>query len=291
MLDTDMMLSLLCCPACGVKLKALDSTGADVTTVTTVTTATTATTATITALCCDNCQTHYPIVDGIIDFVPDFAPSEGLAQQFMENPFVVDIYESFFRPTFTKLGSTIKYQDEDSWLDALDEQHGLTQVDVALDLAAGTGRYSRKMIDRYQPSALIAADLSMPMLKKHREISDGLGYDSILYIRADAHQLPIQSAVVNRLNCFGALHLFPDPAQAIKELGRVATQEAVLSCLVACEHDEKWKKRMQSAFSQLASFHFFQRDVLISDLESAGFQQFSDLQKQMLMMFSAVVRS
>ncbi len=41
-----------------------------------------------------------------------------------------------------------------------------------------------------------------PMLKKHQEISKGLGYDAILYIRADAHHLPIKSTVVNRLNRF-----------------------------------------------------------------------------------------
>ena len=271
MINSDSAITLLCCPTCGGDLRALnDSSGSAA------------------ALHCAPCQAHYPINDNIIDFVPDFQPSEGLAQQFMESPLVVDVYESFFRPAFTSLGSTIKYQDEDQWLDALDHQHGLTQVDVVLDLAAGTGRYSRKMIDRYQPKTLIAADLSMPMLKKHQEISKGLGYDGMLYIRADAHHLPIKSAVVNRLNCFGALHLFPDPAQAIKELGRVAADTAVLSCLIACEHQSPIKKRLQAAFSQLASFHFFQRDVLQADLENAGFKQFENMQKHMLMMFSAV---
>lgn len=275
MIETKTALSLLSCPACGGHLHAMKgSSGNDAF-------------DSVVEFHCSPCQAHYPVVDGIIDFVPDIEPSEGLAQQFMENPFIVDIYESFFRPTFTKLGSTIKYQDEDHWLDVLDEKNHLTQVDVALDLAAGTGRYSRKMIDRYQPKTLIAADLSLPMLKKHRGTSEGLDYDNILYVRADAHSLPIKTSVVNRLNCFGALHLFPNPAQAINELGRVGTESAVLSCLVAAEHNDDLKKRMQSVFSQLASFHFFQKDILQNDLESAGFQQFDYVQKQMLMMFSA----
>jgi uncharacterized protein YbaR (Trm112 family) len=61
-------------------------------------------------ICCRRCQAKYPIIGGVIDFFPQYVSSTSLSQKFMENRYVVKMYEKYFRPAFTRLGSPIKYR-------------------------------------------------------------------------------------------------------------------------------------------------------------------------------------
>lgn len=233
---------------------------------------------------CGVCHVAYSYGAGFLDFMPDFTPSDGLAQRFMENKYVVDVYERYFRPAFTALGSPIKYHEEEAWLKAIDSPR---PVKTVLDLAAGTGRYARMLADLHQPEIVFAADISEPMIRKGVEICAAKGYSNILYMRADAHHLPFSDASIDRINCFGALHLFPDPPQAIKELGRVGAEQAIFSCLAACEYHSGWQKPLQALFTRFATFTFFAVDDLNKYLQSAHFSSMKPLQKEMLLMFEA----
>lgn len=234
---------------------------------------------------CSHCGSRYSYAKGYIDFMPAMEPgAQGLSQKAMETPWVVSIYEDVFRPLFTALGSPIKYQEELDWL----QRHkAIEPVDYVLDLAAGTGRYSRLLSDMYRPKLVLAVDISEPMLKANVMKSRQDGYDNIIAIRGDAHHLPVADRVIDYFNCFGALHLFPEPRRAINDIARVVKPGAVFSCLTAVELQSYGRRLLQAAFSRFAKFKFFTRRELADYLLGAGFVQQGSLQKQMLIMFTA----
>lgn len=236
------------------------------------------------ALRCQHCGQAYPILDGVVDFLPDWRSHPGLAQRFMEHPWIVAVYEDYFRPFFTKLGSSVTYDDELRWLQRFTSPQG---NGVVLDLACGTGRYARLLADLHTPALVLAVDISLPMLKQAHKKAQNEGYQNILFLRGDAHQLPLANGVVDRLNCFGALHLFPDPPRAIAELGRMAKAGAVFTCLTAAITSPGIQRTVQKGISRLADFRFFDSEDLRRLLSSVGYDEAGFEQFGMLLLFSA----
>ena len=236
------------------------------------------------ALECTVCKRCYPIVDDIIDFCPGIEQRSGigLAQKFMEHKGVVSIYERYFRPAFTRLGSSIKYDEEIQWLSRIPTGIPVT---AALDLACGTGKYSRLMYRLYRPRFVFAVDISLAMLQKAAACSMEKGRDHIIYIRGDAGALPLRSGMVQRANCFGALHLFPDVTGAIGEIARILPGGAAFSCLTSRQTNGFFINAGQSAFSRLFSFHFFDEDWLEKSLATAGFELEEKEHKNMVLLF------
>jgi ubiquinone/menaquinone biosynthesis C-methylase UbiE len=233
---------------------------------------------------CAGCSSIYPIEKGIVDFYPEYRSAKLGAQRAMESRFIVSIYENHWRPWFTSLGSTLTYEEEEAWLLA---QHDRKQVESVLDVGAGTGRYARVLASAYRPKLVIALDLSKPMVERGSEAAEEEGYDNILFTKGDAQRLPVRDGAIDLLNCFGALHLFPDPYRAIDELSRVARPGAVFTCLTACKSGEPRGSRRQGWFSNLATFHFFDIEEMRAKLDSVGFADFSHEQHGSVLLFSA----
>ena len=68
---------------------------------------------------------------------------------------------------------------------------------------------------------VVALDLSLPMLHHARRRADEEGLENIVFVRASAQDLPLEDGAFHSVNCCGALHLFPDAAQALREVARV----------------------------------------------------------------------
>ncbi|MDY6832491.1 MAG: methyltransferase domain-containing protein [Thermodesulfobacteriota bacterium] len=238
------------------------------------------------ALQCAGCRASYPVVNGVLDFLPDYHEhrQQGLAQWLMENRAVVSVYEKYFRPAFTRMGSPITYEEEMAWLKGV--QTG-RPVKTVLDLACGTGKYARMLNDFYGPDLVFAADISLPMLEQAVAYANAAGSKNILHIRADAGALPFKDNAIDRANCFGALHLFPDAPRAIRELGRTASEDAVFTCLTG--RKVRLLSPVQKIFSLLMTFQFFDGDRLQQALIEAGFGEMDCVvHRQMVLMFGAV---
>ncbi len=236
---------------------------------------------------CKSCSSEYPVVNGIIDFFPDYKHESGFAQKFMENKSVVNIYEKYWRPVFTRFGSPVTYKEEESWLRSFVNKGKVNRI---LDLATGTGSYARMLADIYKPEIVLAFDLSMPMLQKAVEDSAPAGYKNIVFLRGSAQCLPFINNSIDRINCFGALHLFPDPFGAIEELSRVGKDKTVFTCLTTCKADGIFSGRFQRFFSKAASFIFFNIEELKNHLNGAGFRDFQYITSKMLVMFMAKLK-
>jgi SAM-dependent methyltransferase/uncharacterized protein YbaR (Trm112 family) len=236
---------------------------------------------------CRRCHAAFPLVDGVVDFLGERLGSPGLAQRVMEARPVAAVYEEWFRPAFTALGSSVTYADEDAFLDA----HAAPAGDVIVDLACGSGRYTRWLADTFPDSIVLGIDISWAMLRiaQDRAREDGLG--NVVFLRADAGNLPLRDASVGHFNCFGALHLFPDAEAAIDEAGRVCADDASLALLTAARLPGMLTGTAQGVFSRAAKFRFFAMQELAGMLEHAGFADTVFRQKAMLALVAATRRA
>lgn len=191
---------LLCCPNCGGALVAGTPDTASVQ--------------------CGVCAASYPIADDIIDLLPAEARPRSLAQRLMESEAVVRIYESrLWRRSAVatwKLG--ISFERE---RDLILRAAGLTEAAVVLDLACGSGIYTRPLARQARGGTVLGLDLSLPMLRYASKRIHEEQLSNVLLIHGTALQLPFPSARFDLVNCCGALHLFPDVPRALSEVHRV----------------------------------------------------------------------
>jgi len=194
----------------------------------------------------------------------------GISQRFMESSLVASIYERQFRPALTWLGGGPSYAEEDRYLERwMDPVPG----DI-LDLACGTGRYTRRFAARFPDRQAVGADISAPMLARAaqeppRSRADGRGLPP-RYVTASAMALPFPSGAFGAASCFGALHLFPDPAAALVELGRVLAPGGTLTVLTAAGADGGARLLFQQTFDRVARLRFVPRGEVEAALATGG---------------------
>lgn len=89
-----------------------------------------------------------------------------------------------------------------------------------LEVAAGTGRVTRRLLERLPPDAeLVATDLNGPMLD---EAQRRVGTDArVSWQTADAQALPFAAARFDAVVCQFGLMFVPDKSQALAEMRRV----------------------------------------------------------------------
>ncbi|MFT5681972.1 MAG: SAM-dependent methyltransferase [Myxococcota bacterium] len=204
---------------------------------------------------------RYLITDGLIDFCPDITSRPGLAQRAMESPGVARIYEGRFRPALTRLVGGPSYAAESDYL----WRHLGPPGGVVLDLACGTGRYTRMLAERLGADRVIGLDLSGAMLAHARAESPGLSF-----VRGSAQALPIRTGSLAAVVSFGALHLFPDPAAALTEVGRVLEPGGRFVCLTAHAPDAGAVRVLQDRVGGAIRLRFLPRSVIEAGLSGGG---------------------
>lgn len=235
------------------------------------------------ALRCVSCGRSYGARGGIWDFAPDLASQPGLAQRFMEAPAIVSIYERWFRPTLTRLVSPLRYDEEERYLE---RWLGAT-TGAMLDLACGTGRYTRWLGERAGDRAVLGLDLSRAMLLEAHRRAAAVGRFDLTFARGSALALPITSGALGAVCSFGALHLFPDPPLAIAEIGRALAPGGRFVCLTVARAPSGALRPLEQAFSRAASLRFFERDALTRWLGAAGLDALDLTQQGAMLLFAA----
>lgn len=192
---------LLCCPACGrgsLVADALHAAGVQ----------------------CVACGASYPITEEVIDLLPDASPPGSLAQRIMEAESVVRIYESrLWRRSVVaswKLGISFEHER-----DLILRAANLDDAATVLDLACGSGIYTRPLARQVRAGTVIGLDLSLPMLRYASQRVGEAGLHNVVLIHGTALQLPFPANRFDLVNCCGALHLFPDVPGVLGEVHRV----------------------------------------------------------------------
>jgi demethylmenaquinone methyltransferase/2-methoxy-6-polyprenyl-1,4-benzoquinol methylase len=134
-------------------------------------------------------------------------------------------------------------------------------LERVVDLGGGTGRVSRTIRDLGIEASVF--DYSAGMLRRATEAG-------IAGVRADAATLPIRDASVDAVVVTDALHHFPEPEAAIREVARALAPGGVL---VIREFDPSTRRgRALAALESVAGMdsQFFPAGVLASVFEDAG---------------------
>ena len=99
-----------------------------------------------------------------------------------------------------------------------------------LEVGCGPGVYTVQAAPRLKPDGqLIALDLQREMVERASERVREAGLDNVEFYVADAHQLPLEDASVDRAFLVGVLPEVPDPQAALAELHRVLRSGGILS--------------------------------------------------------------
>lgn len=231
---------------------------------------------------CAACSSLYPIVEGIIDFFPSYSGSSKMLQWAMEKHFVVQAYEDYLRPAFTRFfsKSLVDYDKEVAWLN----DHIPQNVKVVLDLASGTGRYTEIISAIRSPEIVFAVDVSLPMLIAAKKRNSRRGLSNVFYLRADAHHLPFRDNSFDLTLCFGAMHLFQNPSNCIDEISRTTQRGGVFAALTA--GSVKGKETSMAILSRILSWTFFDKKWIATHLGSRQIELTSYIQSSHVALFS-----
>ncbi|MFC4586719.1 class I SAM-dependent methyltransferase [Sphaerisporangium corydalis] len=176
---------------------------------------------------CASCSVTYPIARGILDLAEGVSEdvsdvtheaTSDLLQKLAEMPSMGLYYESVLRPAYLRIaganwGGAVTPGDEDDYV----AEHIAPVDGPVLDLAAGAGRWTAIVARTVGADRLIALDMGLPMLTVLRE-----KLPAVPAVRASALDIPFEDASFGAVNCWNALHAFPDDAAtAISEVGRV----------------------------------------------------------------------
>jgi len=111
------------------------------------------------------------------------------------------------------------------WRTKAVESLRLPRGSVVLDIAAGTGDFTRELAKQGQRA--IATDMSFGMLAS--------GYEMGTSFQADAQRLPFENASMDGVTCGYALRNFTDLAATLREMGRVVRPGGRIAILEVAE--------------------------------------------------------
>jgi len=232
---------------------------------------------------CPACRTRFPERDGFIDFAPEIESQPGLGQRLLDSAAVTAIYERWWRPALLRLASPIRNADEEAYL----SKFSAPGEGPVLDLACGTGYFSRFLAGKVGARRVVGLDLSFAMLKRARQEALAAGLAEIALIRGSALRLPFADGRLASVNCSGALHLFPDPIKAVSEVGRALKSGGTFTCLTLRRRDGVFWRRRQAMVSRLFGLRFFDDAVIPRALEQHGMRLVDSQRWDMVLLFAA----
>ncbi len=118
-------------------------------------------------------------------------------------------------PRYDLITRMFSYGMDPAWKRKAVERAGLPAGADVLDLACGTGDFSKLVLNRDQTARPVSADLTLNMLRLARQ--DGLPYP----VCADAMRLPFPSESFDAIFVGYGLRNFPNLAAALTEMRRV----------------------------------------------------------------------
>ncbi len=193
----------------------------------------------------------------------------------MESPLLASIYESRLwrrSPVLSALLGISFDAEQRLILDAANLQ-GDERV---LDLACGTGIYTRPLADRLPRGHVVGLDLSPPMLRYAADAARADGLDNLAWTRASALALPFPNTTFTVVLCSAALHLMPDTGRALAESHRVLRPGGSI-VLAVFRMQSGWLARATARARRGVGTRAFSTESLEQALTAAGFSAMQSL--------------
>ncbi len=178
------------------------------------------------SLTCGKCGTTYPVDEnGIVRVLPKAPARMNPAVRMGQWNWVAAVYDRFWRTrAMTFLTGEMFPPERET--DIVADSIGLKRGSLFLDNACANGFYARRIAQRLirdgQEGVVFAVDASMPMLRIAQRLARNEGVaDRIVFVHADAEQLPFADGLFDGIMCGGSLNEFTAPDQVLRELRRV----------------------------------------------------------------------
>ncbi len=166
---------------------------------------------------CAECQSSYPVADGVVDLVLEQDSPSGL-QRGLELRWVARSWERHLRPALS-VAVTRRRFDRDSEYLLLRSLLGTPEGPV-LDLGCGTGLFARRLAREPGMPPLIGMDVARAMLEESvaqaREARVHVDF-----VHAAAPELPFLDASLGGVLHSDGLHLVEEAGQLFAEVSRV----------------------------------------------------------------------
>lgn len=217
--------------------------------------------------------------DGYLDLLPEEGiESTGRTQDLMLSRVVPAIYERWWRPALGRMAKGVLgpgMRDEHRIARLL---LGLSPGDGVLDVACGTGNFTRDFARSVGPGGLVVGiDVSRTMLARAVADTRSAGLGNAAYVRGDAQELPFRDSSFDAVCCFAALHLFADPMRALDRMAAVLTPGGRIALFTSIRARSAPIRTLDGALAAQSGMRMFERGEVLDALEERGF---SDLEQR-----------
>ena len=212
---------------------------------------------------------------GYLDLLGEEEPeSTGAIQDLMLTGVVPRIYERWWRPA---LGRAFK----GVFGPGMKDEHriarlllGLSPRDGVLDVACGTGNFTRGFARTVGPEGLaVGIDVSVTMLSKAASDTASAGLDDrTAFVRGSAQELPFVEHSFDAVCCFAALHLFEDPMAALDSMASVLTPGGRVAIFTTVRGRSAPLRTVESIAGARSGTRMFERTEVVRALEERGFE-------------------
>ena len=176
-------------------------------------------------LVCRECDTRYPIVDGIPDLIaPEREPTPGRYRTESLENFIAGVYD-FVAPIMSMAiwrCSPLRYVDHEN------RALGRAQGGLYVEAPIGTGVALAPVVADYHDTLIVGIDKSWNMLYKAQRRLRKLAAPFQL-VRADYHALPLATGAVQSLQSLNGLHGFMDRVAVLDEFHRCLADDGFFS--------------------------------------------------------------
>jgi SAM-dependent methyltransferase len=236
---------------------------------------------------CRGCQRVFPVVDGVIDFLPEPAaePTEFSAHLFHQTLAVGSRYDQKMRTSFVR----VLGRDADQ---AFSPEHEIDYVRgfigserPVLDLACGTGRLTSQMVAFVSPTELIGVDLSMRQLSA---CAKQPGMHGMLLAHGTALALPFGDESLGAVTLINALQQIPEPQRVLAEIGRCLRPRGRLVCTTYRSYTDGIGGYIRSTYARAFKIRSFAESEIDEWCRGAGMQLLDVRGPASVLMFAAM---
>ncbi|HEX8854976.1 MAG TPA: methyltransferase domain-containing protein [Thermoleophilaceae bacterium] len=214
---------------------------------------------------------------GYLDLIGEQPPeSTGRTQDLMLSRGMPRVYERWWRPAFGRIAKGVfgPGMEEERRIARL--LLGLSPGDGVLDVACGTGNFSRDFGRSVGPEGLVVGiDVSEPMLTRAVEETRNAGLDNVAYVRGPAEALPFRDESFDAVCCFAAFHLFANPERALDHMTAVLTPGGRIAIFTSARGGSSALRTVESLVEAQSGMRMFERDEVVQMLEQRGYVEIS----------------
>ena len=212
-----------------------------------------------------------PSEAGYLDLLPSDVPSTGPTQDLMTTSLVPRIYERWWRPALGRVAKGITGPGMAEEVRIARLLMALSHGDAVLDLACGTGNFSREFARAVTDTGLVVGvDASKSMLERAAEEVERSELRNLALIRAGGEELPFRDDAFDAVCCFAALHLFAEPFAALSELTRVLAPGGRIAIMTSVRRQVTLPP-LKPLVERASGMRLFESDEIIAALQMRGY--------------------